>query len=102
MLTRSADKFAELTPLPVEDYLENANSLSGNVFRITGTVGGKLRYTEANGQMIEVEVEHAGRKVDLPVYLPVEFYDRNLNRGDSIDSKVEVRMGGALSIRDAR
>ncbi len=72
--SRSSDKFAGLTPLPIGEYMRNANSLSGNSYKLEGTVGAKARYTENNGQIIIVEVEDGGSVVDLGVYVPVDLY----------------------------
>lgn len=100
MANRSSDKFADLTPLPVGEYMDNANSLSGNVYKMTGIVTKKERYTEKNGQMIIVEVEDGGAVFDLPVYVPVELYGTNIDRGDSITSKVEVRSLGMIALQE--
>lgn len=96
--SRSSDKFAGLTPLPIGEYMRNANSLSGNIYKMTGSVNSKARYTENKGQIIIVEVEDAGRLVDLGVYVPVELYGTNLDRGDGITARVEVRGGGVLAL----
>jgi hypothetical protein len=102
LANRSSDEFAGLTPLPVGEYMRNANSLSGNVYKMTGTVSSKERYTESNGQIIIVEVEDGGALVDLGVYVPVELYGTNIDRGDSITSKVEVRGGGVLALQEIK
>ena len=102
LANRSSDNFAELTPLPVGEYMRNANSLSGNIYKMTGTVSSKERYTESNGQIIIVEVEDGGTPVDLGVYVPVELYGTNIDRGDSITSKVEVRGGGVLALQEIK
>lgn len=96
--SRSSDKFASLTPLPIGEYMRNANSLSGNIYKMTGEVNSKARYTENNGQIIIVEVEDAGNLVDLGVYVPVDLYGTNLDRGDKITGRVEVRSGGVLAL----
>ena len=100
--SRSSDKFAGLTPLPIGEYMRNANSLSGNSYKLEGTVGAKARYTENNGQIIIVEVEDGGTVVDLGVYVPVELYGTNLDRGDNLAAQVEVRAGGILALLEIR
>ena len=102
MANRSSDKFAGLTELPVGEYMRNANSLSGNVYKMTGTVSAKARYTENNGQIIIVEVEDGGQLVDLGVYVPVELYGTNLDRNDKITASVEVRGGGIIALQEIR
>lgn len=97
---RSKDTFAGLNDLPVNEYMNNANSLSGNIYKLTGTVSVKERYTANNGQMIFVEVETPSGPADLPLYVPVELYGTNIDRGDAIVSKVEVRAGGILALQE--
>jgi hypothetical protein len=99
---RSKDPLAGLTPLPIEEYMRTANSLSGNVYKLTGVIIAKARYTANNGQIIIVEVDDGGKPVDLAVYVPVELYGTNLDRGDAITSRVEVRGGGLLAIQEIR
>ncbi len=50
--------------------------------------------------MIFVEVETPTGPLDLPVYVPVELYGTNIDRGDAIISKVEVRTGGILALQE--
>jgi hypothetical protein len=99
---RSKDPLAGLTPLPVKEYMSNGNSLSGNVYKLTGIVTNKERYTSDNGQIISIEVDDNGQPVDLGVYVPVELYGTNLDRGDEITSRVEVRTGGILALQEFR
>ncbi|MFT4550909.1 MAG: hypothetical protein ACI8XO_005022 [Verrucomicrobiales bacterium] len=99
---RSKDPFAGLNPLPVGEYMNNANSLSGNVYRLSGTVSVKERYTENSGQMIYVEVQTPTGPLDIPVIVPVELYGTNIDRGDAIESKVEVRTRGIIEMQEIR
>ncbi|MGI9239462.1 MAG: hypothetical protein ACR2RV_01600 [Verrucomicrobiales bacterium] len=96
--SRSSDKFAKLTPLPIGEYMRNANSLSGNNYKLAGKVSAKARYTENDGQIIIVEVENGGSPVDLGVYVPVDLYGTNLDRGDDLSARVEVRGGGIIAL----
>lgn len=98
--SRSSDKFAALTPLPLGEYMSHANSLSGNVYKMSGVITGKARYTENNGQIIIVELEDGGQMIDVGVYVPVELYGTNLDRGDAITARVEVRGGGILALQE--
>ncbi len=97
---RSSDKFAGLTPLPLGEYTEHANSLSGNVYKLSGKIIKKERYTPNNGQMIIVELEDGGQMIDVGVYVPVELYGTNLKRGDEIIGRVEVRSFGILALQE--
>ena len=102
LANRTSDPFAGLQPLPVGEFMDNANSLSGSVFSLTGKITEKPRYTPNNGSIIFVNVDHGNETFELPVYVPVEFYGTNLNRGDTITSKVEVRSLGRLALQEIK
>ena len=102
LASRTSDPFAGLQPLPVGEYMDNANSLSGSVFSLTGKITAKPRYTPNNGSIIFVDVDHAGESHELPVYVPVDLYGTNLNRGDTFTSRVEVRSLGRLALQEIK
>ena len=61
LLFKSAsDPFRTITPLPIEDYLENSNSLRGNVYKIDGTVAKSLAWSQTAGRLFSVEVRRPG------------------------------------------
>ena len=52
---KASDPFGRLSPLPVADYLQNSNSLRGNIYKIEGTVAQSLQWSP-NGRLFSVEV----------------------------------------------
>ena len=100
LTNRTSDPFAGLQPLPIGEYMENGNSLSGSVFSLTGKITAKPRYTPNNGSIIFVDVDHGTGTQELGVYVPVELYGTNLNRGDTFTSKVEVIAFGRLELKE--
>jgi len=38
LFNRVSDPYRAMTPLPVSDYLENSNSLRGNVYKLDATI----------------------------------------------------------------
>ena len=93
------DPFRTLASFPAGDYLQNSNSLRGNVYKIDGVVGEQLGYT-ASARLISVEVN--GEPVSIVV--PAELRDVNVQKGQRFLFKVEVGDKGilkALSVKKA-
>jgi hypothetical protein len=95
-LNRTKDPFTGLTDLNIKDFMENANSLSGNVYRLEGIVEDKLRWTPTKGQLIAIQVNDES----IPVLVPSEFNDVNIARDDRFTMKVEVRSEGKIIVLD--
>ena len=102
LANRTTDKFAGLKPLPISEFVNNGNSLSGSVFSLTGIVRQKPRFTANNGSYVFVEVDHNGTPTDLGIYLPVELQGTNLNIGDSFTAQIEVRKFGQLAFQEIK
>jgi hypothetical protein len=91
------DPYRTLTPFPVADYMENSNSLRGNVYKVDCVVGDQLGYTNA-GRLFTVEI--GGEPVSLLV--PAELRDVNIQKGQRFLFKVEVGYKGVLKALEAR
>ncbi len=98
-LHRGKDPMAGTTPLNVRDYMENANSLSGNVYSVTGKIEEKPHWTPDKGQLVVVSVEGDSGAELIPVLIPSEFNGENVSRGDQFTLKVEVGAKGRLIAR---
>ena len=61
----------------VDDYLENSNSLRGNVYKLDATISQSLDWSPTGGRLFSVEV---GADV-LPILVPASFNHFNLERG---------------------
>jgi hypothetical protein len=85
------DPFRALAPFPVLDYLQNSNSLRGNVYKLDGVVSEQLHYSKS-ARLISVEVN--GEPVSLIV--PAELRDVNVQKGQRLLFKVEVGDKGVL------
>jgi hypothetical protein len=84
------------TELNVSEYLENANSLRGNVYSVTGIVEDQLKWTPNNGRLFSVEAEQGGETAPLPIHVPQEFSKTNIDRGSEFRFLVEVGRDGTL------
>ena len=95
---KASDPYRTLTALPVADYLENSNSLRGNVYKLEGTISKSLEFSTANGRLFSVEV--GGDLV--PVLVPPQFNSVNIERGQRFSFKIEVGDKGILKAQDVK
>jgi hypothetical protein len=95
---QSSDPFRAVAALPVADYLDNSDSLRGNVYKIDATIARSVHWSQAGGRLFAVE---AGAEV-LAVLVPPEFHQINIERGQRYVFKVEVGEQGILRVQDVR
>jgi len=96
---KANDPYRTLSALPVQDYLDNANSLRGNSYKVDATVVEALKYSPTAGRLFSVEVQGSER---LPVLVPAEFNHLNLERGQRFYFKVGVEEKGVLRAQDVK
>ena len=80
----------------VGDYSENSLSLRGNVYHLTGTVEERLKWTPDRGRLISLEVTDSTGSSPVPVLIPDEFNEINIDRGAQMGFTVRVDRGGLL------
>lgn len=97
-----SDPYRTLTPMDVPVYLENANSLRGNVYKISGTVGDHLAWSREAGRLYSIEVGEKGQIDVLPLLIPAEFNRLNIQKGQRYFFKIEVGDKGILRAHDIR
>ena len=91
MKGRFADPFSKLEAFPVADYLQNANSLHLNEYKLEGVVGEQLRYSKS-ARLFTIEVN--GEPVS--VVIPAELRDVNVQKGQRLRIRVKVGDKGVL------
>ena len=94
------DPYRTLTALDVPAYLENANSLRGNVYKINATIDTQLAWSPGVGRLYSVDIE--GKTDILPVMIPAEFNHINMQKGQRYFLKIEVGERGILRVQDVR
>lgn len=97
-LTSTSQPFRTVAPLDVKTYLENANSLRGNVYKIEGEVLNSLGWSPTKGRLIAVGVDD-GSKV-VPVLVTADFSNINIQRGQRFIFLLEVDDKGILRTKD--
>lgn len=95
---RSGDPYRTVQSLDVDVYMENANSLRGNVYKIDATIMNSLEWSQEVGRLISVQVANHGDVV--PVLVPASFNHVNLQRGQRFFFQVEVGRRGILLAQD--
>src|SRR3954464_11756240 len=95
-----SDPYRTLTSLDVSAYLDNANSLRGNVYKLNGVVDTQLAWAPLQGRLYSVEVN--GRSDILPVLIPATFNSMNIQKGQHYFFKIEVGEKGVLKVKDIR
>ena len=93
-LTNKSASFSDVTPLSVQELLDNGNSLRGNEYLIEGQIDEKLRWTPDKGQIISIRVKSVGGEEVIPVQIPGKFNKLNMEREQRYAFKVEFEQGG--------
>ena len=100
LLTKKSTSFSDVSPLVVQDLLENGNSLRGNEYVVEGKIDEKLRWTPSSGQVVSIRVESSGGEEILPITLPDKFSKLNIEREQRYAFKVEFEQGGIPDATD--
>ena len=95
---RVSDPFRTVAPLPVHDYLQNSNSLRGNVYKLDATIAKSIEWSPTAGRLFSVEV---GEEV-LPILVPPQFNRLNIERGQRYLFKLKVEDKGVLHAEDVK
>lgn len=94
------DPYRTLEPLDVRVYLENSNSLRGNVYKIDGTIDIQLTWSATAGRLVSVIVPGPDGDQPLPVLVPSSFNHVNIQKDQHFVFKVEVGEQGILRVQD--
>ncbi|MEM6820449.1 MAG: hypothetical protein AAF558_00720 [Verrucomicrobiota bacterium] len=90
--------FRTLPELQVEAYLENANSLRGNTYKLEGVINHSLAWSSSFGRLFSVQVDQSRDEYLVPVLIPADLNDTNIQRGQKFVMKIEVVENGLLRV----
>ncbi|MGJ8677973.1 MAG: hypothetical protein ACSHX0_10685 [Akkermansiaceae bacterium] len=94
-LDKQASHFTGLSELSIGDIKSNANSLSGNEYKVSGKISEKLKWTAEQGQVISLAVENEGKESGvIPIIVPASLDKTNLERGHRYIFKVDINREG--------
>ena len=95
---RASDPYRTVSALPVQDYLQNSNSLRGNSYKLEGVISQSLAWSASAGRLFSVEVKGE----ELPILVPPELNQVNIERGQRLFFKIEVGDKGVLKAQDVK
>lgn len=93
---RTSDPFSAMEQLSPRNYLDNANSLRGNLYKLEGVIDNSLAWSPSEGRLYSVQVEENGTTELLPILVPPELNHINIQRGNRMHFKVRVQRAGIL------
>jgi len=97
-ITTTSEPFRTVAALDVKAYLDNANSLRSNVYKIEGEVSDSLAWSSSNGRLIAVSV-NKGEDV-IPILVTTNFNHINIQKGQKFIFLLEVDNNGILRTKD--
>ncbi len=97
-ISATSDPFRTIEPLDVGAYLENANSLRSNVYKLEGEVVNSLAWSPSSGRLFAVSV--TGGSDVVPVLVTTKFNHINIQKGQRFIFLLEVDDKGILRTRD--
>ncbi|RFC48736.1 MAG: hypothetical protein DVB23_000429 [Verrucomicrobia bacterium] len=99
---RRSVRAAAATEFSLRDYLDNANSLRGNTYRVDGTVEEQLRWTRDRGRLISLHVDGTSEGSPVPILVPQDFSHVSIEKNTDLTFVAEVGDNGLLVARDVR
>ena len=94
----TSEPYRTIAKLDVRAYLDNANSLRGNAYRIQGEVVNALAWSPTEGRLIAVGTAEDAEVI--PILVPTNFNHINIQKGQRFDFKLEVDEKGLLRTTD--
>jgi hypothetical protein len=79
---------------PVEEYLANSGTMRGNTYRVEGAVLNSIAWSPGHGRLISVQP--TGSDSPVPIVLPADLPEANVQKGQRFHFLVEVRENGIL------
>ena len=94
LLGTKTSEFGDVDAFDVEEFLENGNSLRNNVYLIEGTIDEKFFSDTSSHSVASVRVKTPGEDALVPIEIPAEFNNLNIEREQRYSFRVKVRQGG--------
>ena len=94
LLGKKTASFGDVTPLSIEEFLENGNSLRGNEYVVEGQIDEKLQWTTDRGQLVSLKIDTPGGDEFLGIQIPPEFNKLNISTKQKYSFRVKFLEGG--------
>lgn len=94
LISHRKTSFGDLSPLRLQELLENGDSLRGNQYLVSGEIDEKLRWTADRGQVVSVKVspEHGDGLIGIEI--PPQFNGMNIDPKQRYAFRIRFRQGG--------
>jgi len=99
-LQKDNNPYRTIEPLKPVDYLENANSLRGNTYRLEGVIAASLGWSQEKGRLLSFRVSQGDKDSPLPILVPPKYREINLQKGQRYRLKVHVNDVGFLEVEE--
>ena len=93
------DPFRTLQSLEVNLYLENANSLRGNVYKLNAIIDDALAWSHTKGRLLSVKTISGD---SLPILIPATLNHINLQKGQKFYFQIKVSENGILHVQNLK
>ena len=101
LMSKSSDPFSGLQDLPVERYLDEAILMRDNEFKVRGRIEARIdRWDPSNGRLFQLKVSDGRRTHSIPIRVPQELNNKNIQRDQEYLFKVRVVERGLLRVND--
>ena len=97
---RDSDPYRTIEPMKPADYLENANSLRGNTYRLEGVIMSSLGWSQEKGRLFSLRISQGDKDSLLPILVPPAYREINLQKGQRYRLKVRVNDLGLLEVEE--
>ena len=94
MLGKKSASFGDVSPLSIDEFLENGNSLRGNEYVVQGQIDEKLQWTTDRGQLVSVRIETPGGDQFVGIEIPPEFNQLNIDTKQKYSFRLKFKQGG--------
>ncbi len=96
---QTGDPYRTTAPLAADAYLENSNSLRGNVYKLEGEILNLLGYSPSTQDRL-ISVQIANEADVVPIVIPGDLSHVNLQKGQKFHFEIQVDPQGILRAQD--
>lgn len=94
----NGDPYRTQEKLEISAYLDNANSLRGNVYKVEGEVMNDLAWSPSQGRLFSFGVDKNSSVI--PILIPTSLNHLNIQKGQRFNVLIEVMDNGILRAKE--
>lgn len=93
-MSKKTESFSDVNPLAIQDLLDNGNSLRNNEYLIEGKIDERFFRDSNTSSVVTVRVKSSSGEEIVPVKIPSNFNNLNIEREQRYAFKVKFEQGG--------